>query len=248
MGIVIPAIDEISGYGGGIDHRGGNLLTIVNSTITRNQALKGGGGIGAGQAYTPISDQIPLGRITLRNTIIAGNTSVAGAANCRTNEVIIESLGHNVDTDGSCFLAAQGDRAKTDPLLGPLADNGGPLRTLALLVGSPAIDTGAAEGCPKADARGAARPQGAGCDIGAFEYVPAAPAVAPAKCVRIVVLPKRLRSRARSWDVLVGKRAVARKLRPKQRKVVSRARVKLRVRLKSGRTVRVAVRSTCRKR
>jgi len=56
-----------------------------------------------------------------------------------------------------------------DPLIGALADNGGPTETRALLAGSPAIDAGDAEGCPKADQRGVARPQGAACDIGAFE-------------------------------------------------------------------------------
>ena len=185
VAVVIPAVDEISGYGGGIDHRGGALLTIVNSTIVGNHALKGGGGIGAGQAYTPVSEDLPLGKQTLLNTIIAGNTSEAGPQNCRTNEVKIESLGHNIDTDGSCFLAAAGDRPKTDPRLGRLADNGGPTRTLALLAGSPAIDAGGGKDCPKADQRGTPRPQGAACDIGAFELAaterPGAPAAATGK-------------------------------------------------------------------
>ncbi len=240
VGIVIPTIDEISGYGGGIDHRGGSLLTIVNSTITDNHAVKGGGGIGAGQAYTPVSDQLPLGRIRLRNTIVAGNTSDAGPANCRTNQVPFESLGHNIDTDGSCFLRAAGDRAKTDPELGPLADNGGPTRTRALLAGSPAIDAGSAEGCPKADQRGTARPQGAACDIGAFERV-------AAKTTCTVRLPARLRKRARSFDVVAGGKIVARKRRPNQRVTVAGAtKVKLKVRLRSGRNTRVSVLPTCR--
>jgi hypothetical protein len=64
-----------------------------------------------------------------------------------------------------------------DALLQPLSDNGGPTKTFALASGSPAIDavptTGA--GCPATDQRGVSRPQGAACDIGAFEViVPAA--------------------------------------------------------------------------
>ncbi len=55
-----------------------------------------------------------------------------------------------------------------DPLLGPLADNGGATQTFALLPGSPAIDAGQSTGCPP-DQRGVVRPQGAACDIGAFE-------------------------------------------------------------------------------
>jgi hypothetical protein len=85
--------------------------------------------------------------------------------------MIIESDGHNLDSDGSCFLTATGDLPKRNPLLGPLAFNGGPTETEALLAGSPAIDAGAADGCPQYDQRGVVRPQGAGCDIGAYERV-----------------------------------------------------------------------------
>jgi len=170
--LVVPAIDEISGWGGGIDHRGGDDVAIINSTITDNSALKGGGGLNSGQGYAPVSDKIELGRVRLRNSIIAQNTSAAGPRDCHVKDQIIESTGHNLDSDGSCFLAAAGDLPARDPLLGPLADNGGPTETQALLSGSPAIDAGAADGCPQHDQRGTPRPQGAGCDIGAFERVP----------------------------------------------------------------------------
>lgn len=55
-----------------------------------------------------------------------------------------------------------------DPLLSPLADNGGPNETMALWPGSPAIDAGA-PGCPPIDQRGVAR--SGNCDIGAYEFV-----------------------------------------------------------------------------
>ncbi len=90
------------------------------------------------------------------------------------------SAGHNLDTDGTSGFAngVNGDLAGTlaaplDARLGPLAFNGGPTRTHALLHGSPAVDAGActdAGGAPLAtDQRGVTRPQGAACDIGAFE-------------------------------------------------------------------------------
>ena len=243
VGVVVPAVDEMSGWGGGIDNRGGGDVVIVNSTITANHAIKGGGGIAAGQGYAPVSEQVALGRMTLRNTIVAGNTSDNGTRDCHVKDQVIASLGHNLDTDGSCFLTAAGDRPKTDPLLAPLADNTGPTQTLALLPGSPAIDGGGAEGCPQADQRGIARPQGPTCDIGAFEYV--APAAA-APCVATVALPRSWRARARSFDVLVGGRVVAAKLRPRQRvRVVGTARAVLRVHLRKGRTVRLTVRTRC---
>ncbi|HUF78353.1 MAG TPA: choice-of-anchor Q domain-containing protein [Thermoanaerobaculia bacterium] len=62
-----------------------------------------------------------------------------------------------------------GDLPGVDPLLGPLADNGGPTHTHALLVGSPAIDTTALGVAPPEDQRGVPRPQGPRADIGAFE-------------------------------------------------------------------------------
>jgi hypothetical protein len=83
--------------------------------------------------------------------------------------VTLGSNGHNLATDGTCNLVAAGDQANTDPVLGPLADNGGPTRTHALLPGSPAIDAADPGQCPVADQRGIARPQGPSCDVGAFE-------------------------------------------------------------------------------
>jgi hypothetical protein len=56
-------------------------------------------------------------------------------------------------------------------VLQALADNGGPTRTMAIPLTSPAFDAGL--GCPTIDQRGTARPQGAACDLGAFELVAA---------------------------------------------------------------------------
>jgi len=62
-----------------------------------------------------------------------------------------------------------------DPNLGSLADNGGPTQTFALLTGSSAINAGDSTTCVASpvsnlDQRGVTRPQGAQCDIGAYEY------------------------------------------------------------------------------
>jgi hypothetical protein len=119
-----------------------------------------------------VSDKVALGRVRLRNSIIADNTSTNGPRDCHVKAQIIESTGHNLDSDGSCFLTAVGDLPGRNPLLAALADNGGPTETQALRAGSPAIDAGAADGCPQHDQRGIRRPQGAGCDIGAYELVP----------------------------------------------------------------------------
>ncbi len=93
------------------------------------------------------------------------------------------SLGHNLDSDGTSGLSngVNGDLVGTsgspiDPLLGPLQDNGGPTYTMALLIGSPALNTGYcgdAQGVPlKVDQRGFPRSDSTGCDIGAYENEP----------------------------------------------------------------------------
>lgn len=130
---------------------------IVSSTIANNGSLESvyGGGL--------------AGSVTLRNSIVTGNAT----ADCVTP---VSSLGNNLDGDGTCGLNGAGDLVATDAALGPLADNGGPTPTLALLPGSPAIDRIAIAQCASiADQRGARRAQGAPfrCDIGAYEYSPA---------------------------------------------------------------------------
>jgi hypothetical protein len=80
--------------------------------------------------------------------------------------------GHNIEQGTTC-----GFDINANPLLGPLAGNGGPTQTMALLKGSPAIDRGGSAFCPATDQRGVKRPDkpGTACDIGAYEFVAPAP-------------------------------------------------------------------------
>jgi hypothetical protein len=78
--------------------------------------------------------------------------------------------GHNLSSDASPGFIGTGSLTNTDPKLGPLANNGGPTLTMALLPGSPAIDAGDTSTAPFADQRGFPRPAGFAADIGAFEY------------------------------------------------------------------------------
>jgi hypothetical protein len=64
-----------------------------------------------------------------------------------------------------------GNIIEADPLLGPLQDNGGFTRTQLIDLAGSALDSGSAADCPATDQRGVLRPQGNGCDIGAFELV-----------------------------------------------------------------------------
>jgi hypothetical protein len=81
------------------------------------------------------------------------------------------TVGGNVEDLNECGLnPMSGDLINTNPLLGPLQDNGGPTETRALPIGSPAVDAGLCLGAPT-DQRGYPRPGlgGAGCDSGAYE-------------------------------------------------------------------------------
>ena len=107
------------------------------------------------------------GTLSLTSSVITGPAGAVGCAN-RTGH--ITSGGYNVEQGISCGLHAVGDIADTDPLLGPLADNGGPTQTHALLPGSPAVDRVPVTDCVGIDQRGYHRPAGKGCDSGAYEF------------------------------------------------------------------------------
>jgi len=142
--------------GGGIES--GGSLTIFNSTVANNVAQFGGG-------------LITFGNLQLRNSIVANNTDTddtPGNSNCdvRTNGVLLLS-GTNLSNDASCGTGA--GMIVLPAGIGDLADNGGPTKTHALLLGSPAIDAGTS--CTEAtDQRHVARNQGTSCDVGAFEF------------------------------------------------------------------------------
>jgi hypothetical protein len=138
---------------------------VTNSTFTGNIAPAGtASGILVATFGAPAS-------MTLTNSVMEG---LGGAFACAIEggaAATITSGGSNVINDGRATPNGTTDQSNTNALLGPLADNGGPTLTHALLAGSPAID--AAVGvCPATDQRGVARPQGDGCDAGAFELAP----------------------------------------------------------------------------
>jgi hypothetical protein len=138
---------DFEGYGGGIY---GNNNTITNSTITGNSAVRGGGLAGGGNiAHTTFSNNsasLAGGTLYLTSPLELGNTILkAGASgvNIFNNGGSLITHGYNISSDnGSGFLNGPGDQINTDPMLGPLQNNGGPTLTHALLPGSPAIDAG----------------------------------------------------------------------------------------------------------
>ncbi len=146
-------------FGGGIDNLW--MLEVSNSTLSGNSAPNGGGGIQNGGGATA----------TLKNTIVAKSLSGGSCSGIITNG------GYNLDSDNTCFFGTNNNSLSgVDPMLGPLADNGGPTKTHALLAGSPAIDKGNSFSATT-DQRGLVRPSNFvgivnaadGSDIGAFE-------------------------------------------------------------------------------
>ncbi len=113
------------------------------------------------------------GTVQILNSIVYNPLAVQECTASTGGQVV--SLGYTLDRDGTCATGALGDLPSTDPLLGPLADNGGPTHTHLLLAGSPAIDAGDDLSCTLQDQRGVARPQDgdgdgmAHCDLGAVE-------------------------------------------------------------------------------
>jgi predicted outer membrane repeat protein len=111
--------------GGGIYNN--SSLDVTLSTITGNSAPSGGG------IYN-------VGSVDVSNTIL--NAGASGE-NIFNDGGTVSSLGYNLSNDdGGGYLNGPGDQINTDPLLGPLQDNGGPTLTHAPLPGSPAINTG----------------------------------------------------------------------------------------------------------
>lgn len=146
--------NSATSYGGAI-YTGGPL-DLVNATVACNSAGQGGGiAVGAGT-------------VTLRNSIVATNTAAGGGPDILG---AVTSQGYNLfGSTGEATIAGDptGNLVGQDPLLEPLADNGGPTRTMALAAGSPAIDPAAANGATWLDQRGYLRSGSA--DLGAYEY------------------------------------------------------------------------------
>ncbi|MEM7147728.1 MAG: choice-of-anchor Q domain-containing protein [Verrucomicrobiota bacterium] len=183
--------------GGGIVFANDNTANVNNSTISGNTAENFGGGIwNTGSDLTLRSVTITdntcdddqnnvgeggglyhaLGTCSLRNTIVAGNQdkSASNVHNDVDTVLSFTSLTHNLigDSNGAIGLT---DGVNSDqvgvaaPMLGSLADNGGPTDTHALLLGSPAIDMGTTNNSFPTDQRGNLRVINGTSDIGAYE-------------------------------------------------------------------------------
>jgi CSLREA domain-containing protein len=171
--------DPSSGSGGGLIVEGSgpdnpaaptDTVAFEHSTLFGNTATHIGGG---NITNDPARNR---SRATFADTIVAGGVTggLAGSNNCSGN---VASLGYNLDDGFGCAFVQGGDLSQTPADLSPLAFNGGPTKTHALLASSYAIDAANPFCSPPTDQRGLPRPYaGIRCDIGSYESpFPAAP-------------------------------------------------------------------------
>jgi CSLREA domain-containing protein len=193
--------------GGGIHVDEDVATTLENSTVSRNTATSAGGG---GGIFTAPSNGSPQGAATLTNVTVTANTAPSNAGGGVRNDgtfnvkntIVSGNTGGNCAGGGSMSEqgsnlengASCGFNINADPLLGPLAGNGGDTATHAIPANSPATD--AATDCPPPDTdqRDVSRPVGSACDIGAYEFLasktlPSVPDCSPDGQITLVMDP-----------------------------------------------------------
>ena len=173
--------NNASAQGGGIMSwsNAGNTTTVIDSTITGNDGgtrNAGGGGLLAADG----------GTILVQNSIVSGNTvdtpnpgTLSNCVQSGSPAGTISSRGYNLESGTDCGFTSTGDLQNTNPQFTStsLQDNGGNTNTYGLALASRAVDhipAGAAN-CGGTDERDVVRPQGTGCDVGAFEVAQSAP-------------------------------------------------------------------------
>lgn len=160
-----PVLTNVTFSGNTASIRGGAVLnegaspTFRNVTFTGNSAPVGTGGAIRNVVNASGASSNPQ----IQNSILWGNG---------TDEITSDGTGSTTVTDSIVQGGFGGVNVlNADPLLAPLANNGGFTQTHALNAGSPAIDAGGANStCATSDQRGVTRPQGGACDMGAYEY------------------------------------------------------------------------------
>ncbi|GAA4463935.1 FG-GAP-like repeat-containing protein [Novipirellula rosea] len=193
---VTVAGNQSGSDGGGLafDNAG---FDLTNVTITGNQSGLQGGGIAVGASAPGVQHAITFSTIADNQSLSSGSNIAAQGEPISIQASLFSggdgialpgtfvSLGGNLDSGQSMGFNDPSDRNNTDPQLGPLQDNGGPVFTRAIGPQSPAIDA-ARNTQVLVDARGTVRPQDgdgdnqAFPDIGAFERLAPPPIIVTA--------------------------------------------------------------------
>jgi hypothetical protein len=183
-----------SAAGGGVAVLDGAVARIINCTLAHNNVSGGHGGIG-GNAGTQITRR---GRAGAPGAVLGANVVVEGGAAELGNVLLargdgagnsagsVLDLGHNLSSDSTPAFNHPASRNEVDPLLGNIAQHGGPTRTIALLSGSPGIDSATEILAPTLDQRGYVRVGPP--DIGAYEWGGSSPGLRIALSPGAIVL------------------------------------------------------------
>jgi CSLREA domain-containing protein len=163
-------------YGGGLYNLANSNAILTNVTFYNNHASPRGGAIYNNNS-TPMLTNVTFGANSapgggsaiyldygnpiIQDSIFWGSSLTVGNESAIISDTIVQ---------GGCPIGVTCNNVlNVDPLLGALQDNGGDTPTMALGVGSPAIDAGNDATCASTDQRGISRPQGSHCDMGAYE-------------------------------------------------------------------------------
>lgn len=158
--------NDASANGGGISTVGGATTTLDNTTVAYNLAdsNNSGGGAGGGVRQSAATFEIA-------DSIVAANVLGTTGSDAQCSGSFTGSYNVLTTPAGCASFPSGPNQVVSNAMIGPLANNGGPTKTAALLAGSPAI--GLAGGCPPRDQRGVERPDN--CDSGAYERTSADP-------------------------------------------------------------------------
>ena len=169
----------VGASGGGMNVFGNVALELDNSTVSNNTAgptRTGGIALATGATNPASAGNAAAPTLTLVSSILADNSSDGGDVATAIPTYTIsatKSLIERICPSPACNIAVagSGNLLAVDPLLAPLANNGGSTRTQALFTGSPAINAGSNPLNLTTDQRGAGFPRvvGAAADMGAFE-------------------------------------------------------------------------------
>jgi len=214
----------VNKYGGAIYLHNVAASTITNSTISGNSASGTGGAIALYRTILAVNNSTITGNtatssvggvylygstLNLFSTIVANNVG-GGSPDIGVGETGTVNGTNSLvrSTSGFTFSTNVNNITGLDPLLGPLASNGGPTQTMALLPGSPAIDKGINPLALAFDQRGTPFVRSSGVtDIGAYE-VQGAPPPPPVASVPVPTLSQwglaLLSAMMAGWAMLTG--------------------------------------------
>jgi predicted outer membrane repeat protein len=164
-----PTLNNVT-FSGNSANLGGGMHNLYSNPVLNNVTFSGNSAITSGGGM--YNDEVDIGYPTLNNVILWGDTAGEDPEIHNPPHLITTIITDSV-VEGGCPTGSNCTNIITDdPMLGPLAYNGGFTQTHALLPGSSAIDAGGVNSsCEATDQRGVSRPQGTACDIGAYEFL-----------------------------------------------------------------------------